>query len=159
MLHTNQKAYLAQLARRAFNLEGARARGRGEAFDSSCKAFDAWRQQEVGKACGKLGLRCCDQRDYRTVEGHFLNLLGQPDKALNSFVKAQSEERRQVQFKIKSMCQRLGKPLDYAHGVCRQMFRGLAYEDASDAQLWKVFFALKYQLERETKYRNDFQEV
>lgn len=133
-----QKAYLAQLSDRAFNLLAAQARGRGEdpaatlgaALDSQFGALglsladllpsaichlpfpqltpsaqrEAFRHAHVAIATGKLGLRCCSQDDYKRVEAHFLDLLGETGKALNAHLRAETNSRRQVAWKIRKRC-------------------------------------------------------
>jgi hypothetical protein len=42
----------------------------------------------------------------------------------------------------------MGRGEDYAAGICRQMFKGLALADASEKQVWKIYFALVYQAKR-----------
>lgn len=143
-LNKTQKAYLAQLANRAFNLEAAKARGRSEAWTET---VEDWRHGEVVKACGKLGLRCCTQRDYKFVEGHFYRLLGQEDKAFECFMAAQNEGGRQIEHKITAALRTLGKKIDYAEAICNRMHH-VGLTEASEQQLNKVFIALRYQVNR-----------
>ena len=79
----DQKRYLSQLASRAYKRQTAIARGRGESlaggkYDGLAQtaAEQQYRHDQVALATGKLGLRCCSQDDYKEVEGHFLDLLG-----------------------------------------------------------------------------------
>lgn len=123
-LNNNQKTRLAMLASRAFNLLGAQARGRGEAWDQSAVAFKAWRHEEVAKACGKAGLRCCSQLDYKAVEAHFLNLLpGQAGQAFNAQVKSHTEAERQQQWLIVAACERWGYHLSFAEALCQAIHK------------------------------------
>ena len=167
-LTNSQKRYLSQLSDRAFNHLAALARGRGESFPASSPSplngeragvrgeaisLSALRSQfrhaEVAKACSKLGLRCCSQDDYGAVKAHFLHLLGEDGRALKAHVHAASNGRRQVEWKITQTLGRLGKGMAYAEGICRRMYHGTALMDASDKQLWKLFYALEYQLKRQ----------
>jgi hypothetical protein len=59
--------------------------------------FDNWRHAEVAKACGKAGLRCCENHDYPIVMAHFLKLAGEDGQALNWLLRAQSDGRRQAE--------------------------------------------------------------
>lgn len=148
MLSNKQKGYLAQLARRGFYRTAAIARGRGETFDSTSTAFEGWRHSEVAKACGKLGLRCCGQMDYKRVEAHFLALLGEDGKAFEAHMRAETEPQRQAESKILGQLKEMGMKLGYAEGICRRMHHGIGLSEASPKQLWKVFFALRYQQKR-----------
>lgn len=150
MLSNDQKRILSNLARRAFNLEGAKARGRGETWDGSATAEVDWRHAQVGKAVGKIGLRCCDQADYKIVEAHFLALLGETGKAMNALVRSQTNERRQIEHKICEVLATMRKPINYAASTCKQMFR-TSLEDASVDQLWRIFYALNKQATKQKK--------
>lgn len=147
-LTNSQKRYLSQLAERAYRLFAARARGRGEESDMRTKAIEAYRHAEVIKAVAKAGLRCCSQDDYGAVKAHFLHLLGEDGQAMKAHVHAQSNGRRVVEFKILEVLKALGKPAAYANAICRQMFGGLGLIDASEKQLWKIFYALNKQRQR-----------
>lgn len=156
MLTNSQKRYLSQLAERAFNMEAAKCRAHGlELFDatklSRSAALATFRHHHVAEASGKHGLRCCSQMDYKAVEAHFLKLLGETEKAQRAELRAATEPQRQAENKIIGLCHTLGKKLPYADGICRQMFHGLPLSDASVKQLWKVFFALKYEVDRQKK--------
>lgn len=171
-----QKRYLSQLSDRTFNRQRALALGRGEEFPpsplnglraeprretsstlagvrgetiSETELLRRFRHAEVAKASGKLGLRCCSQDDYKTVEAHFLNLLNEPGRALAAHVHGASNGRRQVEWKITQSLARLGKGMAYAEGICRQMHHGTGLMDASEKQLWKIFYALEYQIKRQ----------
>lgn len=142
-LTNGQKGYLAQLATRARNRGAALARGRGDVV--GLPSNEEFRHAEVIKACGKAGLRCCSQDDYKLVEGHFLELLGQHGAAFNAQVRAATEPRRVAESKVVSQCQKMGKSLNYADGICRRMSKGLGLFDVGEQMLWKVFYALRYQ--------------
>lgn len=150
-LSNGQKAYLSQLSDRAFNRLAALAHGRGEELDSSTAARAKFRHEQVAEACGKLGLRCCSQDDYKTVEAHFLHLLGEDGRAMKALVRGEGNPRRVVEWKITKALEALGRPISYADGICRRMYHGTALMDASDKQLWKLFYALQYQLQRSKK--------
>lgn len=164
-LSNTQKRYLSQLSDRAYNRLAALARGRGEEFPpspggegwgeggpvSESKLRAAFRHDEVAKACGKLGLRCCSQDDYNAVKAHFLTLLGEDGRAFKEHVRAQSNGRRIVEHKIVQALAALGQRMPYAESICRRMYHGTGLADATDKQLWKLFYALQYQINRNAK--------
>lgn len=142
-LTNGQKAHLAQLATRAFNLESAKARGRGETVDCGRETVDAWRHAEVAKATGKQGLRCCDQSDYKTVEAHFLDILGQTARAFKAHIRAATEDRRVIEYKITEACQEFGFAISYADKICRAQNKGLGLEEVDEKHLWQIFYTLR----------------
>jgi hypothetical protein len=160
-LSKTQKAILAQLARRAFNLAGARARGSavgrvpspGGAPDlqsalvaltitGTSAAFEQWRHEHVALACGKAGLRCCDQQDYKRVEAHFLELLGESGKAMNSLVRAETEPKRQAETVLAREMRQFGFSAPYVATICRTQFK-CDVEDATTGQLWKLVYTIR----------------
>jgi len=141
-LTKDQKRYLSQQSDRLYNLDAAKARGRGETPDVTTKARATFRHGHVIAACGKHGLRCCSQEDFATVKAHFQNALGEPGQALKTLVHGDDNARRQVEWKITRACAALGKSVAYAHGICKQRFHGLHIADASVRQLWGIYFAL-----------------
>ena len=157
-LTKGQKAYVAQLAKRAFNLTVAKARGSGNTFDDSDRPTDpllrdeeAWRHAEVALACGKLGLRCCSQDDYRIVEGHFLELLGQHGAAFNAQVHAATEKKRVAQFKVMEACERFGLTIGYAAHIAKQQNNGAALEDLSERALWNLVYTINNRGRKKTQ--------
>ena len=146
-LTNEQKRHLAQLSERAFNRAAAQARGRGETVDTSTKARTAWRHAEVVKACGKLGLCCCSQLDYKAVEAHFLDLLGEHGRAFNAQMRAATEERRQAEAILSNACKRAGLHLNYAAAICQNQFKCSLF-DASTDQLWKLIFTVRNRAKR-----------
>jgi len=117
-LSKKQKAYLAQLAGEAFAKRPAIVGGADDGID-----VNAWRQREVGKACGKLGLRCCSQMDYKLVEAHFLRLLGRERRAEAAFVAAATEPRRHAEGQVMAACRLYGFRLGYAESICASIYR------------------------------------
>lgn len=150
MLSKLQIKRLILLAQRAFTRSGALARGRGEIWAADASAFTAWRHREVAAACGKAGLRACGQRDYKAVEAHFFQLLGEDGAAMESNLRAQSEPIRQVQHKILGQLRELGRPITYAAAICKRMTRGQRdLETANVRDLWNVSNALYYEGKKE----------
>ncbi|MDE2101190.1 MAG: hypothetical protein KGL39_28350 [Patescibacteria group bacterium] len=133
-LSINQKRYLSQLARRAWHKAGPELDGIEEG---------AFRHQEVIKACGKIGLRCCDQNDYKLVEGHFLELLGFHGAAFNAQVRAATETRRLVAHKILDACQEFGMSVAYAEKICRAQNHGAGLDDVDEKTLWRIFYTVR----------------
>ena len=142
-LSHRQKAYLAQLAHRAFNRAAAIARGRGETQADDWRARDDWRHDQVSKACGKAGLRCCSQDDYKLVEAHFLELLGEPGRAFNCFVAAATERRRVAEWKLIHECESAGYPMAYADAICRAQNHGAGLQDVDESTLWRLIYTIR----------------
>jgi hypothetical protein len=141
-LTNEQKRILSQLANRAFAREAALARGRGETPDTSAKAADDFRRQQVARACGKLGLRCCSQDDYGAVKGHFLDLLGEADKAFQAVHHGEGNARRVAEFKLVQALEAAGLDIGYVAKICWHMFK-CPLDDASAEQIWKLTFTVK----------------
>lgn len=142
-----QKQILAQLARRAFNKAGAVARGRGEEWDESSAHFNEWRHEQVAKACGKAGLRCCDQMDYQIVRGHLLDLLGESGTAFNALVRGDRDNQERLQFRalIYQNIEKnkdIGMTVGYAYAICRNQFK-CHFNEASTQQLKNLLFTIR----------------
>jgi hypothetical protein len=142
MLTNRQKSILAQLANRAFRLECAKSRGRGEVVDSSSAAAEVWRHDQVAKACGKFGLRCCGPDDYKPIEAHFLDMLGEAGRAFNTHIIAQSNPRRIADYKLREACREFGYDISYAATICKTQFK-CSLGEASDTQLWNLMFTIR----------------
>ena len=149
-LTKGQKSYLSQLAQRAFLRQCALARGRGEVFADGqyeglavSVAQEKFRHAQVAQASGKLGLRCCSQDDYKLVEGHFLELLGQPGAALKAQVRAATETRRVIEHKIVQACAEFGFAMSYAHKICTSQNHGQGLDEVGEKQLWNVFYTIR----------------
>jgi hypothetical protein len=143
VLSNRQKGYLAQLASRAH--VATSREGIGGADDGI--ELDEWRRREVAKACGKFGLRCCSQDDYRLVEGHFLNLLGQEDRAMRSFERAAEDPKRRAEIVLCRELARYGFLQSYAEKICRDKFK-CTVSEASSGQTWKLVYDIKRNGER-----------
>lgn len=142
-LTNGQKRYLSQLSDRAFNRAAAIARGEGQSPDISTRARAQYRHDQVVAACGKIGLRCCSQDDYKLVEAHFLALVGEHGRAFNSFVRATTESRRVAEHKIIEACNEFGFKLSYADSICRQQNNGLGLDDVTEKKLWQIFYTVR----------------
>lgn len=137
-LSNHQKAYLAQLARRAHRAWSAQPEQDGRESNP-----DQWRQDQVAVATGKKGLRCCGQDDYKLIEAHFLNMLDDPAGAFRAHMRAATEPRRVARYKLEQTCADFGFSLNYADAICRRQHRGLTIDDISENQLWQLTFTIK----------------
>ncbi len=172
MLSHTQKRDLSILARQAFDLKRATVlplyelQLDGSFYNAESKVADAqsvfllrgdtasadeWRHNEVAKACGKLGLRCCGQDDYNKVLAHFHRMTGNNGAANRATARSATDGRRTAEFKIGKVLQELNLGMSYANGTCKKMFGGTALNEASEKQLWKVFYALNRQAQRNHK--------
>lgn len=133
-LSKDQKRYLSQLSRKAWLKAGPELDG---------IAADDFRRQEVAKAIGKLGLRCCDQNDYKLVEGHFLELLGRHGAAFNAQMKAATETKRLAMHKITEACQEFGFHLSYPDKICRAQNHGHGLDEIEEKALWRIFYTVR----------------
>jgi hypothetical protein len=142
-LTNDQKRRLSQLARRAFNRAAALARGRGEAPPADA---DAWRREHVLAATGKLGLRCCGQSDYKLIEAHLLEVLGEHGRAFNAHVAALTNSHRQAEAvlmrEIELCADVIPGALAYVTAICARQFK-CSPLDASEKQLWNLIFTLR----------------
>lgn len=134
-LSNKQKAYLAQLIKQAY------LRVVGEAGPDVASVED-WRHQQVAAACGKLGLRCCGQDDYKRIEAHFLELLGEHGRAMKAHVAAETEPRRQAEAVLVRELERFGLRMGYAEAICQRQYKCGLF-DASEGQLWKLVYTVR----------------
>lgn len=117
----------------SFAYIAAQARARGEEFDDSPAAFDAWRHAQVLAACGKTGLRDATNSDFNLILAAFQTARGADDKALNSLLKAGTEKVRQLRAVIWKTLERAGLPAEYAHAIALDRF-GLTVDDLTEQQ-------------------------
>ena len=137
-----QKRHLSQLARRAYNLGRAKARGMDPLNEILTLAEKDWRHNQVARVCGKDGIRLCGQEDYKAVEAHFLNIQGAPGQALNSHVASASEAQRTAMFILKRECAQNAFDLNYANAICHTQFKRNIY-DATERQLWCIVYTIR----------------
>jgi hypothetical protein len=138
-LANSQQRHLSQLARRALNLVRSLALGRGEQFEVD---EDTWRREEVIAACGKHGLRCCSQDDYKLVEAHFLDRLGAHGAAFTAQLRAATEKRRQAEAVLCREIKLAGLHLNYANSICQRQYRCTIF-DATEKQLWTLIYTIR----------------
>jgi len=130
-LSHHQKRYLSQLARRAW-----------EAAEREVGTPEEFRHAEVARACGKAGLRCCSQDDYKHVEAHLLDLCGEPGKALAAHVAAVTQPRREAEAVLARACREAGLQLGYAAAICQRQFH-CTLGDANERQLWNLVYTVR----------------
>lgn len=138
-LTKSQKRYLAQLARQALNQVRALARARGEAFEVD---EETWRHEEVIRAVGKHGLRCCSQDDYADLKGHFLDRLGAYGAAFDARLRAATQKRRQAEAVLVRELQKAGLHLNYANSICQRQYRCTLF-DATERQIWNLVYTIR----------------
>lgn len=133
-LKKHQKWEIVKLARAAFD--------KIDPADIDGQTFDEWRHSEVARACGKNGLRCCDQDDYAPVKAHFLDMVGASGAAFNWHVRAQSQGDRVARAVLERECGKAGVSLGYAIAICKRQFR-CELNDASEKQLWSLVYTVR----------------
>lgn len=133
-LKNNQKWEIVKLARAAF--------AKLDPADIDGQSFDEWRHSEVARACGKQGLRCCDQDDYAGLKAHFLDMLGASGAAFNWHVRAQSQGDRVARAVLERECGKAGVSLGYAIAICKRQFH-CELNDASEKQLWSLVYTVR----------------
>lgn len=143
MLSHTQKRILSQLSDRAFDKAAAAARARGEEVADTTAARAEYRHQQVALATGKLGLRCCGQDDYKPAEAHFLTLLGEHGRAVQAQVRAATNPRRVIEFKIIEACKEANVRLAYAEAICRAQNRGAGLAEVPPGRLWNIFYTIR----------------
>lgn len=144
-LSVTQLAHLAALCQRSFNLDRAKARGRGINPDLSAPLarLDNYRQTHIAQACGRLDLDCCTQDDYKRAEAHFLDILGEPGFAMNALVKSESNPKRVADWKLRQACAEFGYDLAYAAAICRAQNHGAGLEDVGAKAIWCLVFTIR----------------
>jgi hypothetical protein len=147
-LAKNQKAYLAQLARKAFEVKREEARRDGAVLDGGIymnamlNDFEEWRHEEVARACGKLGLRCCTQNDYGAVKGHFLAMLGAEGAAVKAMVRGEGNDGRIARYKLRQELEAGGLKWSYGESICRNKYK-CDLANANTKQVWTIVFDVR----------------
>ncbi len=141
-LSRKQKARLAMLARRAYDLHldaGLVDDGAGP---------DDWRRAEVSAATGGRagGLREATQRDYRQIRGHFLTLAGEePETAFQDAAygspEAADREQAAAVLRRETLARDLPHPA-YPEKICRQKYK-TPLSRASAKQLWSLVYTVR----------------
>jgi hypothetical protein len=132
-LTKHQRQTLAILARKAWiTAEDGRPAGTD---------FDTWRHTHITEACGKVGLRCCDQHDFNPIRAHLLHLLGHEEQAHEAELAAQTEPRRQAEAVLVQTCQKWKLELTYAETICQRQYRCGLF-DANEKQLWSLIYTI-----------------
>jgi hypothetical protein len=142
-LSNEQKAKIAQLARRAYLAWPER-----EAFEainsdrSKTTCFESWRHVEQGKACGVQSLRACTQAHWGRLVAHFQALAGDAAGATRTRARDADNDRRIARYKLGQALQERGLKEAYAATICRRQYR-CGLEDASAKQLWSLIFTVR----------------
>ena len=103
----------------------------------------AFRHHHVAAATGKLGLRCCSQDDFKSLQAHFLELLGEHSLAFNAHLQAATEPRRIAEFKVVLACKEFGYHLSYADAICQRQNHGAHLDEVSTKTLWHLFYTIR----------------
>lgn len=140
-LSNSQKSVLAQLARKAWKHLAKQAEARGEAFDSGTEAHNAFRREEVHRACGKYGLTAAANSDYCRIAGHFEDLAGNSGRAFNHLMREQSEGLRQVRVVLRRALAVGDLPENYADAISISVW-GCPVEDLTESQAWKIVYTV-----------------
>lgn len=138
MLTNHQKYLLSDLSRQAWKAALAKA---GALEDDFVTEKD-FRHQEVAKAVSKDGLCCCDQRDYKAVEAHFLALLGRKEEAQRSLARAGTEPKRQAEAVLRENLDKFALPMAYAEAICRRQNK-CSLAEASAKQVWRLVYTIR----------------
>ena len=145
MLTNKQKFILSDLSRQAW----AKALAASGQHEDDFLSADDFRHQEVARAVGKHGLRCCGQMDYKAIEGHFYTLLGAVPAAFNAHVRSATEPRRQAEAVLHENLQKFGLPTSYAEAICRRQYK-CSLVEASIQQLWRLIYTIRNRGNRKT---------
>ena len=133
-----QKAALAQMARRAFNVLTAKG-------DIHGITADDWRHDEVERVTGRPGLRECHGSHYNKLAAHFESLAGEDGRALKHLVREQTDSRRQAEVVLLDVLSKASLPLGYAEAIARDKFHCAVLETDS-RQCWQLVYTVKSRL-------------
>ncbi|MEY2408846.1 MAG: hypothetical protein QOF48_1516 [Verrucomicrobiota bacterium] len=134
-LSLRQKSVLCQVARRAFDL----LRSKGQL---SGVTFDDWRRDECERAVGKPGLRFCGNSDYNGLLARFNSLAGEDGRAMNAYVREQSEKHRQVEAVLVREMEAGGFGPAYVDAICKAQFK-CSVLDAKTDQILKLIYTIR----------------
>ncbi len=152
-LANNQKAYLSQLARQAFEKLRADATRAGRVYpaghalagwptDATLWDPEEFRHAEVAKACHKNGLRCCSQDDYGSVKGHFLALIGREGAAMKAMVQGAGNGKRTAEMVLLRELTAANLRQGYAEAICRNKYK-CTIADATERQVWTLVYDVR----------------
>ena len=125
---------LIQAGRLAFAHIATQARAHGQTFETSAAAFDAWRHEQVKRACGASGLRACCNDDYLKVLAHFQDAIGETGQAMNTLLRAGKEPIRQLNVVLSHLLADADLPAEYAESIAldRWIWRASQSHNESD---------------------------
>jgi hypothetical protein len=101
---------------------------------------DDYRRHWVQEATGKAGLTACTGDDYLLCLAKAKELKGETGEAVNAHMAHATEDKRIAFHAVTGALK--GRPLAYAEGIARRMFRGLTLGELSAKQLYSVQYAL-----------------
>lgn len=139
-LSSRQKQELAWLARQAWAV----------ASRESGESFDDWRHEQVLQAVGEPGLTACRQRHFKTLRGHFMDVLGRGSRrdVFRDFLGAENgqQDRELAMAKLQHLEREvkdvIPAPIQYAEGMLKR--RGVrCLGDATVQQLWHCAMMLR----------------
>ena len=108
--------------------------------------LDAWRHEEIFKACGRGGLRACTQADYPRLMAHFLRILGRADAARAWDLRASCGGAAVARLKLRTEMDKaratIGDVESYVGAICRRQF-GCDVRNATEKQTWSLYFTLR----------------
>jgi hypothetical protein len=93
-----------------------------------------FRRRESVEACGRRISEAVNG-DFELIEARFLMLMGRTKRALESAIKADTNDERQARWKLAQICKERGLEVP-------------ALEGASVKKIWAVFFNIKNQPKR-----------
>jgi hypothetical protein len=139
-LSAKQKQVLSMLARRAYT----RLKGRGA---EGGMREDVWRHEQAKLATaspGTEGRRISEARnsDFKRIESHFLNLLGQAGAAMASEMQHGTNDVQMAMTKLQEQCALKGLQMSYPAAICRNQYK-CALSDATAKQLWQLVFTVR----------------
>lgn len=141
-LSHKQKRYLSELAARAFDRADVEADGNLYPGLAVSTARGEFRREQVVQACGKAGLRCCSQDDYKLVEAHLLKLCREDARAFNAGVAAHTDGVRRARHILRDELEQAGLAPAYAAAICRNQFK-VELDSASEKQVWALIFTIR----------------
>jgi acyl-CoA-binding protein len=129
-LSNKQKFYLVKDATRAWKALGKPG------------TFDEFRRAQVEKVTGLQGLRECSQGHYLKLKARFEDLAGNPDKALNTHLRAETNDRRQYIHLIAELIAKHELAPTYADSIARDRFKQ-PFSECSAEQVLDILKTIK----------------
>lgn len=128
-LSNKQKSRLSILARKAYTLQKV------QGID-----FDEWRHEVAIQACG-VRISEATQSHWADLKTAFLDLAGEPVKAMNTQLREGDNKRRIALYKLTQLCTERSLDISYAETICRSTFK-VPIAQASAKQIWCIYFTI-----------------